>query len=68
MQKKFRNIGLLSLITILGACNSNDAASYSFDEVENEKIGHLHGLGYPNGEDKMVIATHEGYKNRGEES
>lgn len=60
MRKKFRNIGLLSLITILGACSSNDAASYSFDEVKNEKIGHLHGLGYPNGEDKMVIATHEG--------
>lgn len=60
MQKKFRNIGLLSLVSILGACGSNDDATYSFDEVKNEQIEHLHGLGYPNGEEKMVIATHNG--------
>jgi len=60
MHKKLRNIGVLSLVSILGACGSNDAETYSFDEVKNEQIEHLHGLGYPNGEEKVLIATHNG--------
>jgi len=40
-------------------------------KYSNEKIKHLHGLGYPNGEDKLVIATHNGlyeYDNKWKEA
>ncbi len=53
-------IGLLVLILVLSACNSNENEVYSFTEVKNNKIDHIHGLGYINGGSNFVIATHYG--------
>lgn len=59
--KKFKIIfGLLVLILVLSACNSNEKEVFSFEEVKNNQIDHIHGLGYINGEDDVVIATHFG--------
>lgn len=57
--KKFKIfIGILSAIVILTACSSE--AEYSFAKVENNQIDHVHGLGYTNGGDEFVVATHYG--------
>lgn len=59
----YKKIGLVLvglLLIFLSACNSENETIYTFEEVKNEKIDHIHGLGYPNGKEKMVIATHEG--------
>ncbi|MEK4701913.1 F510_1955 family glycosylhydrolase [Solibacillus sp. FSL R7-0668] len=57
--KKFKLfIGILSAIAILTACNSED--KYSFEEVKNSQIDHVHGLGYTNGGEEFVVATHYG--------
>ena len=53
-------IGLLVLILVLSACNSNEKEVYSFTEVKNSKIDHIHGLGYLNGGNDIAIATHFG--------
>lgn len=59
--KKYKIIfGLLVLILVLSACNSNENEVFSFEEVKNNKIDHIHGLGYINGENDVVIATHFG--------
>ncbi|MFC5591659.1 F510_1955 family glycosylhydrolase [Sporosarcina soli] len=52
--------GVLSLMTVLSACNGDKDTNYSFDELKNSKIEHLHGLGYINGGPQVVISTHEG--------
>ena len=52
--------GLLVLIGLLSACSTNSNKSYSFDEVKNSKINHLHGMGYINGGAELVISTHDG--------
>lgn len=54
----------LFVALVLSACNSED---YSFGEVKNDQINHLHGLGYINGGNEFVIATHEGLYQYGEE-
>ncbi|MCK1998339.1 sialidase [Psychrobacillus psychrodurans] len=53
-------IVLLVLILVLSACNSNEKEVYSFTEVKNSKIDHIHGLGYLNGGNDIAIATHFG--------
>ncbi|NME06886.1 F510_1955 family glycosylhydrolase [Psychrobacillus sp. BL-248-WT-3] len=59
--KKYKIIfGLLVLILVLSACNSNENEGFSFEEVKNNQIDHIHGLGYINGESDVVIATHFG--------
>lgn len=59
--KKYKIIfGLLVLILVLSACNSNENEVFSFEEVKNNQIDHIHGLGYINGENDVVIATHFG--------
>lgn len=59
--KKYKIIfGLLVLILVLSACNSNEKKVFSFEEVKNNQIDHIHGLGYINGENDVVIATHFG--------
>lgn len=59
--KKYKIIfGLLVLILVLSACNSNEGEVFSFEEVKNNQIDHIHGLGYINGESDVVIATHFG--------
>lgn len=50
---------ILIVISILTACN-NKSTSYSFESVQNSKFEHLHGLGYINGGSEIVIATHDG--------
>ena len=60
MNKK-KGLAMIGLLLIfLSACNSRDEANYTSEEAKNEKIHHIHGLGYPNGKEKMVIATHKG--------
>lgn len=53
-------LGLLVIVLVLSACNSKEKDSYSFEEVDNPKIEHIHGLGYINGKSDFVIATHRG--------
>ncbi|WP_019414273.1 F510_1955 family glycosylhydrolase [Paenisporosarcina sp. TG20] len=48
------------LLTLLNACNPKNATTDKLEEVINEKINHIHGIGYPNGEEEVVIATHKG--------
>jgi hypothetical protein len=60
MKKHKIIFGLLVLILVLSACNSNENEAYSFTEVKNNKIDHIHGLGYINGGSNFVIATHFG--------
>lgn len=58
----YKKIGLIIVVLsfFLSACNANGKDPYTFEEVKGEKIEHMHGLGYTNGEDTVVIATHEG--------
>ncbi|MGE6489778.1 F510_1955 family glycosylhydrolase [Paenisporosarcina sp. NPDC076898] len=58
----YKKIGLIivGLTLFLSACNSKDQETYTFEEVKDEKIDHMHGLGYTNGKDTVVIATHGG--------
>ncbi len=59
--KKYKIIlGLLVFILVLSACNSNETEVFSFGEVKNNQIDHIHGLGYINGGSDVVIATHLG--------
>nr|WP_107937804.1 sialidase family protein [Ureibacillus chungkukjangi] len=58
-------MGILSAIVVLSACNSEE--EYSFGEVKNNKIEHAHGLGYINGENEFIVATHNGLYQYGEE-
>lgn len=61
MYKKKGLILVGLLLMFLSACNSRDEVNNIFKEVKkNEKIDHIHGIGYPNGNEKMVIATHGG--------
>lgn len=61
MMKKIKMYaGLLLLIAILSACSTTGNKSYSFEEVKNSKINHLHGMGYINGGPEIVISTHDG--------
>ncbi|MCM3390498.1 sialidase [Ureibacillus chungkukjangi] len=50
--------GLLFISIILVACNSEE--KYSFENVKNEQIDHVHGLGYANGGNEFLVATHNG--------
>ncbi|MCM3387895.1 F510_1955 family glycosylhydrolase [Ureibacillus chungkukjangi] len=50
--------GLLLVSIFLVACNSEQ--KYSFENVKNEKIDHVHGLGYANGGNEFLVATHNG--------
>lgn len=60
MKKIAKYIGMAGIIAILSACNADKDNSYAFEELENSKIDHLHGLGYINGGPEVVISTHEG--------
>jgi len=51
---------IVVLTLFLSACNTTGKDIYTFEEVKGEKIDHMHGLGYTNGEDAVMIATHEG--------
>lgn len=57
---------LLSALAVLSACNK-ESEPYSFQEVENDKFEHLHGVGYINGGPEFVIATHDGLYQYGEQ-
>lgn len=57
---------LLFLVLILTACSSGQNIEFQYGEVKNNPINHLHGLGYINGEDSVVIATHIGLYSYGE--
>jgi photosystem II stability/assembly factor-like uncharacterized protein len=67
MRRTVKLVGFFSLIAVLGACNANDEESFAFEKVKNEVFKHLHGLGYINGEDKLIVATHEGLYSYDEE-
>lgn len=51
-------VGLTVIFGLLGACSDKEA--YSFGEVINDKVDHIHGAGYINNSNQFVIATHEG--------
>ena len=60
MIKKFKVfMGLMSLIAVMSACNK-ESEPYAFDEVKNDTFEHLHGLGYIIGKPEIVISTHDG--------
>ncbi|WOV86504.1 sialidase [Sporosarcina oncorhynchi] len=60
MKKLAKSIGVASIVLILSACNTTKDDTYTFNELKNSKIDHLHGLGYINGGPQVVISTHEG--------
>lgn len=65
MKKVKLLVGILSAVMVLSACNSEE--EYSFEAVKNNQIDHAHGLGYINGENEFVVATHYGLYQYGEE-
>ena len=67
MKKIAKYIGMAGIITILSACNATKDNSFAFEDLENSKIDHLHGLGYINGGPEVVISTHEGLYAYGED-
>ncbi|WP_391201558.1 F510_1955 family glycosylhydrolase [Psychrobacillus sp. L4] len=61
MMRKYKVIiGLLLFISILTSCNSKENEVFSYGKVKNNKVDHIHGLGYINGGSDFVIATHFG--------
>jgi len=60
MKKIKMYAGLILVIAILSACSTNEKKAFSFEEVENNKFEHLHGMGYINGGPEFVISTHDG--------
>lgn len=60
-------IGLIVILFLLSACNSNEKEGYLFNEVKNNKIDHIHGMGYINGGNEFAIATHLGLYEYGKE-
>lgn len=50
--------GIPLALVILTACSSKN--EYSFVKMENSQIDHVHGVGYTNGGDEFVVATHYG--------
>ena len=68
MMKKIKFYStLILLITILSACSSAGDKPYSFEEVKNDEFEHMHGLGYINGGPEIVISTHDGLYEYGED-
>ncbi|WP_421385017.1 F510_1955 family glycosylhydrolase [Bacillus salacetis] len=59
MKKTKGIITFAAIALILTACSS-DEEDYAFVKAEREKIDHIHGAGYPNNEDDLFVATHEG--------
>ncbi|MFG3613558.1 F510_1955 family glycosylhydrolase [Rummeliibacillus stabekisii] len=53
-------VTLLTVITILSACNSKANEEFSYEDVKNNKIEHIHGSGFMNAGSEFVIATHLG--------
>ncbi|MHA6258486.1 F510_1955 family glycosylhydrolase [Sporosarcina sp. CAU 1771] len=67
MKNNMLIVGLLAMAILLAACNK-ESKNYAFEEVENNKFEHLHGLGYISGGPDIVISTHDGlyeYANEG---
>lgn len=60
MKKYTMMFSLLMLVLILTACSSGENIEFQYGEVKNNPIDHIHGVGYINGEDSVVIATHAG--------
>ncbi|MFY3790234.1 F510_1955 family glycosylhydrolase [Ureibacillus sp. MALMAid1270] len=66
--KKFTMIFSLSIVVlVLTACSSSGNIEFQYEKVTNNQIDHIHGAGYINGEDDVVIATHTGLYSYGEE-
>ncbi|MBI0579802.1 hypothetical protein IEC97_20795 [Neobacillus cucumis] len=57
--KRFVSLSLLSVI--LAACTDKDTQNIkTFEEVNDVKIDHIHGLGYIGNKNELYFATHEG--------
>lgn len=66
--KKYKIIiAFLMVISILSACNSKGNEEFSYKNVKNNKIDHIHGLGFINEGSEFVIATHLGLYKYGKE-
>ncbi|WP_144036073.1 F510_1955 family glycosylhydrolase [Sporosarcina koreensis] len=50
----------VSTVLLLGACSGKDEASFAYEPVKNTEVSHIHGMGYINGDDDLVIASHAG--------
>ncbi|MCA1065098.1 sialidase [Rossellomorea sp. AcN35-11] len=48
-----------SLGLFLSGCSSSNE-EYSFIKTDEANMDHIHGIGYPNNKEELVIATHEG--------
>ncbi|MBM7607287.1 photosystem II stability/assembly factor-like uncharacterized protein [Lysinibacillus composti] len=59
MKKKVLSC-LLFVVLVLSACSSGEPKEFLFEEVKNEQVDHIHGVGYINGGNDLVIATHTG--------
>ena len=57
-----KRLKLLSLVTSFGiiASGCSQDTGYTFNEAEDTTIDHIHGIGYPNNKEELVIATHDG--------
>ncbi|MCA1055343.1 sialidase [Rossellomorea aquimaris] len=45
---------------VMTGCSSSGSEDYAFTDIDNGKVEHLHGAGYPNAQEAFVIATHDG--------
>lgn len=59
MKKKIL-FSLLFAVLVLSACSSGDLEEFSFEEVKNKQVDHIHGTGYINGGNDFVMSTHTG--------
>lgn len=59
MKKNKGIIAVAALAFITTGCSSEED-EYTFVKVEREQIDHIHGSGYPNNEDDLFVATHDG--------
>ncbi|SOC42960.1 hypothetical protein SAMN05877842_11416 [Ureibacillus acetophenoni] len=68
IMKKYTMIfSILMLVLVLTACSSGGNIEFQYGNVTNNQIDHIHGAGYINGENNVVIATHTGLYSYGEE-
>jgi len=58
---------LLVAISVLSACIANEDKRFTYEEIKNSTVEHIHGLGYINGQQEIAIATHNGLYKYGQD-
>lgn len=61
MKKGKIMLSLFIASLVMSACNAKQQEDvFTYGEVKNSKVAHIHGLGYINGGHDIAIATHDG--------